>query len=105
MADAFLQLSLEDRREAMTVAADRSGRPANLLEKVAWVVWALAALYGSPSAPTARPDEKDAVGMWGIRVASMDRLEALPRHLVTGSRACHPRMPARPLGSSSNLRL
>ena len=48
MADDFLKLSVEDRREALSVAADRSGRPAHLLEKDVWVVWALAALYGSP---------------------------------------------------------
>uniref|UniRef100_UPI0025D7BB4B nucleotidyl transferase AbiEii/AbiGii toxin family protein n=1 Tax=Thiocapsa sp. TaxID=2024551 RepID=UPI0025D7BB4B len=48
MADTFLLLPAEDRREALSVAADRSGRPAHLLEKDAWVVWALATLYGSP---------------------------------------------------------
>jgi len=48
MADAFLRLSANDRRDALGVAADRSGRPAHLLEKDVWVVWALAALYGSP---------------------------------------------------------
>lgn len=48
MADAFLLLPAEDRFEALSVAADRSGRPAHLLEKDAWVVWALATLYGSP---------------------------------------------------------
>jgi hypothetical protein len=48
MADDFLKLSVEDRREALSVAADRSGRPAHLLEKDVWVVWALATLYGSP---------------------------------------------------------
>jgi hypothetical protein len=48
MADAFLRLSAKDRRDALGVAADRSGRPAHLLEKDVWVVWALAALYGSP---------------------------------------------------------
>lgn len=48
MADAFLLLPAEDRLEALSVAADRSGRPAHLLEKDAWVVWALATLYGSP---------------------------------------------------------
>jgi hypothetical protein len=47
MADAFLTLPVEDRREALGVAADRSGRPAHLLEKDVWVVWALAALFGS----------------------------------------------------------
>ncbi|MFG1243454.1 nucleotidyl transferase AbiEii/AbiGii toxin family protein [Xanthobacter sp. V7C-4] len=48
MADSFLLLTAEDRREALSVAADRSGRPAHLLEKDAWVVWALSTLYGSP---------------------------------------------------------
>lgn len=48
MAEAFLLLAAEDRREALSVAADRSGRPAHLFEKDAWVVWALATLYGSP---------------------------------------------------------
>ena len=48
MAEAFLRLSAQDRRDALGVAADRSGRPAHLLEKDVWVVWALAALYGSP---------------------------------------------------------
>ena len=47
MADAFLQLSVEDRREALSVAADRSGRPTHLLEKDVWVVWVLAVLYES----------------------------------------------------------
>ncbi len=47
MADAFLRLSAKDRRDALGVAADRSGRPAHLLEKDVWVVWALAALCGS----------------------------------------------------------
>lgn len=47
MADAFLRLSAKDRRDALGVAADRAGRPAHLLEKDVWVVWALATLYGS----------------------------------------------------------
>ncbi|MCQ8280094.1 nucleotidyl transferase AbiEii/AbiGii toxin family protein [Acetobacteraceae bacterium KSS8] len=47
MADAFLSLPVEDRREALRVAADRSGRPAHLLEKDVWVVLALATLFGS----------------------------------------------------------
>ena len=48
MADVFLQLSAGDRRDALGVAADRSGRPAHLLEKDVWVVWALATLYAVP---------------------------------------------------------
>lgn len=47
MADAFLLLPVADRREALSVAADQSGRPVHLLEKDVWVVWALATLYGS----------------------------------------------------------
>ncbi|MDE5458520.1 nucleotidyl transferase AbiEii/AbiGii toxin family protein [Bradyrhizobium sp. CSA112] len=47
MADAFLHLPVADRHEALSVAADQSGRPAHLLEKDVWVVWALATLYGS----------------------------------------------------------
>ncbi len=48
MADAFLQLSAEDRREALEVAASQSGRPAHLLEKDVWVVWSLSTLFASP---------------------------------------------------------
>jgi hypothetical protein len=48
MADPFLRLSIEDRREALAVAADRAGRPVHLLEKDVWVVWALDALFRSP---------------------------------------------------------
>lgn len=48
MADIFLKLSAQDRRDALGVAADRSGRPNHLLEKDVWVVWALATLYAAP---------------------------------------------------------
>ncbi|MBY3060368.1 nucleotidyl transferase AbiEii/AbiGii toxin family protein [Rhizobium leguminosarum] len=47
MADVFLRLPVADRREALNVAADKAGRPAHLLEKDVWVVWALSTLYGS----------------------------------------------------------
>lgn len=47
MAEAFLTLSADDRREALAVAADRSGRPLHLLEKDVWVVWTLATLFES----------------------------------------------------------
>lgn len=46
MAD-FLGLTPDDRREALETAAAASGRPAHLLEKDVWVVWALATLFGS----------------------------------------------------------
>ena len=48
MAEVFLRLSAQDRRDALGVAADLSGRPAHLLEKDVWVVWALATLYAAP---------------------------------------------------------
>ena len=48
MAEAFLLLSAADRRDALGAAADRSGRPAHLLEKDVWVVWALSTLYAAP---------------------------------------------------------
>jgi len=54
MADAFLHLPVEDRREALGVAADRSGRPAHLLEKDVWVVWALATLGSCPASRVQR---------------------------------------------------
>ena len=47
MADPFLSMSAGDRRDVLGVAADRSGRPAHLLEKDVWVVWALQTVFGS----------------------------------------------------------
>lgn len=47
IANPFFLLPLEDRREALRVAADQSGRPAGLLEKDVWIVWTLAVLYES----------------------------------------------------------
>lgn len=46
----FFALSREDQREALLAAAERAGRPAHLLEKDIWVVWALEHLFGSPHA-------------------------------------------------------
>ena len=43
----FQSLPEDDRREALLVAAGRSGRPAYLLEKDLWVVWTLSALVGA----------------------------------------------------------
>lgn len=47
MGEVFLKLSVEDRREVLGVAAERSQRPAHLLEKDVWVVWSLSTLYDS----------------------------------------------------------
>jgi hypothetical protein len=48
--EPFLALAPSDRAAALDVAASRTGRPAHLLEKDVWVVWALQALYGAPFA-------------------------------------------------------
>lgn len=48
MSEAFIRLSASDRLDALGVAADRLGRPAHLLEKDIWVVWAILQLFGSP---------------------------------------------------------
>lgn len=47
MPESWFELSFADQSEALEVAAARSGRPAHLLEKDIWVVWALSAIYGS----------------------------------------------------------
>jgi Nucleotidyl transferase AbiEii toxin, Type IV TA system len=47
MTESFFALPLADRKEALAVAASRSGRPAYVLEKDAWVVWTLSALFRS----------------------------------------------------------
>jgi hypothetical protein len=51
MAESFFALSTSDRKEALAVAASKSGRPAHILEKDAWVVWTLSALFRSQFAP------------------------------------------------------
>jgi hypothetical protein len=50
MAETFFQLSTDEQREALEVAASASGRPIHLLEKDVWVVWSLATLFGGPFA-------------------------------------------------------
>lgn len=51
MADEeYITLSAEDQDAAIGVATTESGKPAYLLEKDVWVVWALAALFDSPFA-------------------------------------------------------
>ena len=44
MPESWFELSQADLSEALEVAAARSGRPAHLLEKDIWVVWALSAI-------------------------------------------------------------
>ena len=50
MSESWFALSRADQAEALEVAAGRTGRPAHLLEKDIWVVWALSAIYASPLA-------------------------------------------------------
>lgn len=45
MVDLFLKLSKKDRKEALLTAAEQIGRPAHILEKDFWVVWAVEALF------------------------------------------------------------
>jgi len=47
MPESWFELSSADQSEALEVAAGRGGRPAHLLEKDIWVVWALSAIYDS----------------------------------------------------------
>jgi hypothetical protein len=47
MVERFLNLSRADQLEALGVVATQSGRPAHLLEKDVWVVWAVDALFSS----------------------------------------------------------
>ncbi len=48
MAERYLELTFDDRREVLDVAASASGRPAYLLEKDIWVVWSLETLFAGP---------------------------------------------------------
>ena len=48
MSEPFFQLSPEDRREALAVAAAASGRPLHLLDKDVWLVWVLDVLFRAP---------------------------------------------------------
>ena len=47
----FFQLSVDERLEALVQAANLSGRPPHLLQKVGWVVWSLRHLFAAPYAP------------------------------------------------------
>jgi len=51
MADSFFALSAADRRDALQVASDQSGRPLHLLEKDIWVVWSLERIFASSFGP------------------------------------------------------
>src|SRR5262245_49231004 len=46
--EPFFGIAVNDRAEALQVAAAQSGRPVHVLEKDAWVVWTLSALFDSP---------------------------------------------------------
>jgi hypothetical protein len=44
-SEAFINLSTDEKAEALQVAASKSGRPMHVLEKDVWVVWTLSALF------------------------------------------------------------
>lgn len=50
MPDYFFNMNEQDQREALEYGRAETGRPAHLLEKDLWVVWALRALFESPVA-------------------------------------------------------
>lgn len=50
MAEYFFDLNRNEQYEALQFSRAQSGRPAHLLEKDVWVVWALRALFDSPIA-------------------------------------------------------
>ena len=50
MPEVYISLSPAEQAELLDVAAARSGRPAHILEKDVWVVWALETLFSSPLA-------------------------------------------------------
>lgn len=47
---SFFALTAKERLEVLEAAAERSGRPAHLLEKDIWVVWTLEHLFDLPFA-------------------------------------------------------
>lgn len=48
MPESFFELSKKDQREALEYVRAGTGRPAHLLEKDIWVVWALRTLFEAP---------------------------------------------------------
>jgi len=48
MDDSFFSLDRQDQAEALEAVRALTGRPTHLLEKDAWVVWTLGALFESP---------------------------------------------------------
>lgn len=75
MAEALLGLKEGERREALLVAAERTGRPAYLLEKDVWVVWTLGALFGEPTRGASGFQGRHLVvqGLWRLDPALLRR--------------------------------
>lgn len=48
MPESFFELSQKDQHEALEYVRAQTGRPAHLLEKDIWVVWALRTLFEAP---------------------------------------------------------
>jgi hypothetical protein len=51
MAEHFLHFPEHDRNEILNIASSETGRPAHVLEKDIWVVWALQVLFSSSLGP------------------------------------------------------
>ena len=48
MAEAFLSLAAQDRKDILDTAAEQLGRPAVILEKDIWICWLLQVLFAIP---------------------------------------------------------
>jgi hypothetical protein len=80
MADDWLRLSEEDRREVLNVAASASGRPPHLLEKDVWVVWTLGALFGAPLGERLVFARLDEAGFAARAIADRSVADAVAAH-------------------------
>ena len=82
MAEDFLSLDAQEQGDILRTVADRSGRPAVILEKHIWVCWALAGRFLHPGPP---PD-----GLQGRHVTRQGLRHHRP---FFRGRGHHPRLP------------
>ena len=75
----FESLSSEERREALEVAANLSGRRGHILEKDTWVVYTLRALAESPFAGNLTLQRRYVIGEGVSGYSAV--LEDLGRHI------------------------
>lgn len=97
MTDRFFSLSADEQREALQVAASKSGRPIHLLEKDVWVVWALSTLFQSSlgqhlvfKGGTSLSKAYQAIGRFSEDVDLTYDIRALAPHLVGEARDALP---------------